>query len=240
MTAEKQTEENSTLEVPTRSPGDAAHALAKAGLAGLPLVGGPAAVVFSALLLPPIERRRDAWMNEVGEALLRLEEGRHVKLEDLAQDECFLDIVMQATQTALRTSLEEKRQALRNAILNAALQFPPEEVKREMFLSIIDDMTVWHIRMLKFLQDPHGWMGIQGRSLELDEKSCWGFLFPQAFPELCKMPGPGYLESVWEDLGRRGLTVGHETSMFAKFDSKGGLRELGKDFLRFIEAPLEE
>ena len=52
------------LQVPERSMADAAHALVKAGLSAIPMVGGPAVELFQYVVQPPLERRREAWMAE--------------------------------------------------------------------------------------------------------------------------------------------------------------------------------
>ena len=58
---------------PKSGVGDAAHAVVKAGLSSIPIVGGAATELFNAFITPPIERRRRAWMEEVGNALQKLE-----------------------------------------------------------------------------------------------------------------------------------------------------------------------
>lgn len=59
-----------------------------------------------------------------------------------------VSIVLQATQIALRTHQTEKRMALRNAVMNAALPQAPEEGLQQMFLHFIDTFTEWHLRLL--------------------------------------------------------------------------------------------
>jgi hypothetical protein len=93
-------------------------------------------------------------MEEVGNALQKLEAERGVQLEDLQTDETFIDTVMQASQAAMRNSQDEKRRALRNAVMNAALPNAPEQSLQELFVAFIDLFTVWHLRVLKLFQDP--------------------------------------------------------------------------------------
>lgn len=51
------------LEAPERSNGDAAHAIVKASLSAVPMVGGPAVELFQYLVQPPLDKRREAWMS---------------------------------------------------------------------------------------------------------------------------------------------------------------------------------
>ena len=62
------------IEPPKPTTGDVAHALTKAGLSMIPVVGGPAVELFQHLFQPPLERRGNEWMEQVGEKLLSLEQ----------------------------------------------------------------------------------------------------------------------------------------------------------------------
>jgi hypothetical protein len=68
--------------VPKQSKGDVAHALAKAGLSIIPIVGSPAAELFQLIIQPPLEKRRGEFMTQVGEKLQELE-AKGIKLEEL-------------------------------------------------------------------------------------------------------------------------------------------------------------
>ena len=77
------------LQVPKKTKGDAAHAIAKAGLSAIPVIGGPAAELFQNVIQPPLEKRRIEWMQQVGEKLQELEENG-LKMEDLKENEEFI------------------------------------------------------------------------------------------------------------------------------------------------------
>jgi len=87
-----------------KSAGDAAIAIAKAGLQSVPLVGGAAAELFNSIVTPPLERRRLEWMRQLGERLSRLEAEGRLKIEDLRESEPFADVVLEASHVAMRTS----------------------------------------------------------------------------------------------------------------------------------------
>ena len=145
-------------EFPTKKTiGDAGHAIARAGLSALPLVGGPAVELFQNLVTPPLDKRRVEWMQEIGERLHKLETEGRIRIDDLREDPVFIDTVMMASQAALRTSQAEKKAALRNAILNSALPNAPEVSRRQMFVDLIESLTEWHLRLLKVFQDPAAW-----------------------------------------------------------------------------------
>ena len=140
-------------EAPRPSAGDVAHALAKAGLSSVPLVGGAAVELFTLLVQPPLERRRMAWMAAVGERLLQLER-TGVNLESLRNNEQFISLVMHASQIALRTHSTLKLQALRSAISSATQSIAADETLSHVYLNLVDELTPLHIRILMVLNSP--------------------------------------------------------------------------------------
>ena len=221
------------IEVPKQSKGDVAHALTKAGLSVIPVVGGPAVELFQLLIQPPLEKRRTEWMADVGEKLRELEV-KGLKLEDLQKNEEFVSAVMYASHVALRTHKAEKLNALRNAILNVAKGQAPEETVQHLFLNFIDSFTELHLRILKVFQAPsllpnsstgspravleHNIPDLRGRKLE----------------ELCGQ--------LWKDLASRGLVVDVDDDRLATTMSVHGAKKrttgLGDAFLKFIAEPV--
>src|SRR5687768_17141556 len=116
---------------PETSTGDHGHALTRAGLGSLPYVGSAAVELFGSLMMPPLQKRQREWMEEIGEGLRALE-AKGVNLDELRDNEAFIDTVLHASQAALRTSVKEKREALRNAVLNSALPHAPDESRRQL------------------------------------------------------------------------------------------------------------
>lgn len=146
-------------DLPARTAGDVAHALAKAGLSALPVIGGPAVELFQAIVQPPLEKRREEWMHEVGMRLQELE-GRGLDLATLRQNPQFISAVMQASQAALRTHKEEKLVALRNALINVARGQAPDETVQHLLLSFVDELSEMHLRILKVFHSPESPPGL--------------------------------------------------------------------------------
>jgi len=236
---EKGTEMNSEKdhEPPKPGPGDHARALARAGLSAIPVAGGAAVELFNKLITPPLERRRDQWRHDVGEAIARLEADKGVKIDDLQNDESFIDTVMHASLIAMRNSQEEKRKALLNAIRNCALPNPPDASIREIFLELIDTLTVWHLRILGLFQDPPSWLQSNNRDLGSLTTGGLSNVLEAAFPE---MQGRRQLyDKLWQDLHTRRLVT---TDQLHSTISRSGLMakrttELADRFLEFIGEP---
>jgi hypothetical protein len=220
---------------PEPDKGDVAHAVVRTALSTIPVVGGPAVELFAAIVTPPLERRRQEWMQEVGEALHKLEEDRKIKLDDLQNNPAFIDTILHASQVALRNSQEDKRQALRNAVLNAALPDPPEEAIQQIFIDLVDTCTAWHLRILKLFQAPSLWLEAHGLQLRGNSLA---LVLEAALPEL--RGRRSFYDQIWRDLHTRGLVTieGLHGMMTGQGLTQKRTTDMGEQFLRFIEEPL--
>ena len=221
-------------EPPKPTGADATYAVVKAAISTVPALGGPAAELFTALIAPPLERRKQAWMEEIAQALRELENQGRISIEDLSEDEIFIDTLLQASEAAIRTHQAEKHAALRNAVLNSTLPSPPDESLRQLFLSFVDQFTVWHLRLLKLFQNPK----------ELSREPTRGYIgglssiLEATYPEL--RGKRGFYDQIWRDLYLRGLvnTESLHSMMTASGLTAKRTTELGDRFLRFIDEPM--
>ena len=215
-------------EAPKQTKGDVAHALTKAGLSAIPVVGGPAVEIFQLIVQPPLERRRTEWMESVGARLKALEQ-RGIDVEALQKNDQFITAVMQASTAALRTHREAKLEALRNAILNIAAGQAPDETIQHLLLSFIDEFSEMHLRLLAFARQPQPPAGITAGGL--------GHVLEDNIPAL---KGQRALyDQLWKDLHLRGLI---NTENLHVMMTGGGLAqrrttELGEALLNFIAEP---
>lgn len=213
------------LTPPEKTTGDAAHSVAKAVISGVPIIGGPASELFQQVVQPPLEKRRERWMEDVGQRLYDLA-NTGLDLEQLQSDERFISTVMHASHLALRTHQKEKLTAFRNVITNVAKGQSPEETVEFIFLNLIDSLSVLHLQILQLFQAPTAPpnMTMGGLSNVLERN-------------IPKLAGRRELyDQLWADLYSRGLvsTRNLHTTM-----SGSGLREkrttgLGDQFLAFI------
>jgi hypothetical protein len=221
------------LDPPRQLAGDLAHSTARAIVGMIP--GGSAALeFFNNVIVPPLKRRRQKWMDNVAEAIRELEQNRGVKVEDLQQNESFITTVMQATQIAVRNHEQEKLDALRNAVLNSALPHAPDDSLQEIFLAYVDRFTVWHLRLLAFLHDPKGWFAERGRQFPSQMIGALGQILTTAYPEL-RDQRPLY-DLVAKDLWNNGLlnTDGLHAIVSAQGAGASRTSDIGKRFLQFI------
>ena len=226
-------DESDDLKPPATSKSDILHSIAKAGAGSVPFVGSALTELFVNLVKPPYDRRRRQWMEDVAEKLKELEEREQVDLADLQQDEAFITTIAQASEAAIRTHIEDKRTALRNAVVNSALPGAPEESLRSMFVHWVDQFTEWHLRLLKLFQKPPP-----------VDTALIGSLPGVIDTHLPGLKGRAdFRDLLWEELHDRKLVT---TGVLKKaISSKRGLRskrttEFGDQFLRFIEEPDEQ
>ena len=134
----------------------------------------------------------------------------------------------------------EKLEALRNAVFNTA-SFPlVEEDIQNLFLNFVDELTSWHVKVLKFLNNPEEWFE---RNKIPVPKNALGTVLSvlfTAFPELEKRKD--FTKQLFRDLSAKGLASDWETVSIVTGRSKmlaGHTTNLGKQFLEFITSPVK-
>lgn len=143
------------LTPPKATLGDDVHKVGRAAASVLLPAGGH---LVDAVFSKPLEKRQDAWRDSVADMLRELLGREQVTVESLQEDPQFVDAVFYASRAATYTSSEEKREALKNAIYNTGIRRGPDDVERLVFIRLIDELTEWHLRLLKLASrvDPQG------------------------------------------------------------------------------------
>jgi hypothetical protein len=220
---------------PEQDKGDAAYAAGRALLSAIPVAGGAAVELFQFIITPPLEKRRNDWMREIGQAVQNLEQNKRINVEDLKSNDIFLDTLLQASQIALRNSQQDKLIALKNAVINSALPQPLEQTLQQMFLDWIDTFTVWHIRVLSLFHNPQKWATDNNKPLPTNI-SMGGLdtILGHAFPELAQ--DRALYDQIWKDLFQKGLltTDGLHTMMSWSGMVARRTTDLAEKFLIFI------
>ncbi|MFO0809310.1 MAG: hypothetical protein U0746_11840 [Gemmataceae bacterium] len=221
-------------EPPTAGGGDIVHSGIRAVISAIPYVGSPALEFFNFMLAPPVERRRQEWMEGVGEALRDLESRGAVTADDLQRNEAFVSTALQAAQVAVRTHQREKLDALRNAVTNAALPGAPDDSLQLMFVGMVDRFTEWHLRVLKFLADPPQWFASRDRQFPVFMTSSLSHILTEAYPEL--KDRRDFYDQVAKELLDCGLlnTDGLHAMMSANGAAVSRTTDLGNRFLKFV------
>jgi len=205
------------------------------GLAkSVPVVGPVLDEVFS-FVERPISIRKRKWLESIARRLTRLEEEvKDFKIANLSNNPVFISSFLTAITIAIRTHQPEKLDALKNAIINSALPNPPNEDLQLIFLNLIDTFTPWHIRILKFYQDPKRWFKEKGQNPVYRGNSAQSLI--GAFPDL--RSNRSLYEQIITDLNIRGLLSLDKTTLNVGMTEYGldesRTTELGNAFLQFI------
>lgn len=224
-----------------KSGGDYAHKAGEALISSLPIVGSAAATLFNEVIIPPLEKRRNQFLQDLWDALKKLEETvEGFKIENLAENDMFITAVMHASRSAIQNHQKEKREALRNAVLNSASKLAPEEDLQLMFLNWIDEFTPWHIRVLNYFENPIGWFNKNKISPKNYTSGSPAHGLTQAFPELNDKRN--FYDPIITDLYSKGLIK--IDSLHLGMDERGiyapRTSMYGTIFIRFVSSPLED
>lgn len=150
----------------------------ESGKSTLELLPGGAAIVkiFELLYKTPFEKSKIEFQHDICDALNKLTKKGYI-IEELRNDPEFLEIIHHATRIAVASFKEEKRLALKNAILNAAQRNAPEFAIQQIFLNHIERFTEWHIKILKFCSNPKNWFTSHGLAPAKDGMGGLGLSF---------------------------------------------------------------
>jgi hypothetical protein len=229
---------------------DIRHGLGKVaemGVSAIPVIGGPLGVALADRLARPYQRRMDEFLNDVAVALNELR-ARVGDFDDLAKSEAFLDAVAAGTRIAER-SRREKRELLRNAVLNTALATDPDEDQQHVFFDLIDRLPPVALRLLKFVSDPQYRHDVIGHDPQLEQLVLIGDIARWLSP-MQDGDDVGAMAAFVDKQGKRlqdeGLLgVGalseagyqNEHEYFAHHVRLGAISRFGRSFLAFIEDP---
>ena len=140
------------MEKPKKSTSREVVETAVAGAAGsIPIVGSVLAAGLTFALTMAHNRRMDAWFDSVAERIDALED--RPSWEALAEDDAFVDVVVEASRVAAGSAQEESA-ALRNAVVNTIRGVEPDEDLRATFLRYVDELTPTHLALLEFMSGP--------------------------------------------------------------------------------------
>jgi len=216
---------------------DIAHGAARVALSAIPVLGGSITELFSQVVAPALVRRRDQWFKELADALDEL--GSKVdgfNVNSLIDNDSFISATLQATLIAATTHRREKREMLRNALLNIAVERGPGEELQEVFLNAIESLSCSHVKVLKVI-----WNG----TADLHRQGFWvpgapstvrdyGTAFEILVPELKGQVA--FVQCILNDLRNRGFS--NLSGPDAVFPQGSVITNLGIQFLHFVlEAP---
>lgn len=226
---------NTLREIPNSAALENATTAGKIMIGLLPIIGSTLSEILGKTTSLVISARETKWKEAVVSAFEEVFE----KVEGISnpelilKDDRFVTALLNATQIATRTHKEEKLEALRNAVLNAALPGAPDDDLEMLFLNFIDTFTAAHLKFLAVFNNPERWF----KSLNFDSDNI--FDFSKLGISLT------FSHQIYVDLINRGLldrTSRGDLRYSVKFEDYDRvapiLSDLGRQFLTFITSPL--
>jgi hypothetical protein len=201
----------------------------KAGLSTAPFCGGIASLITDYI---PSARfiRVEQFAKDVADDMSSFKE--QIKSEYIKTDE-FAFMFEKCFRGAADHPQKEKLDAFRAILLNSMIKDTSWEEK-EYFLSLVNALSVLHIRILKFLAKPKDYLAQAGIP-EGNIRGGFSQFFPVAIPGI----NVEVIRSAFGDLYRYGLT-NTDSNIFTTMTSSEGLQllgnrvsDLGKRFIDF-------
>jgi hypothetical protein len=204
----------------------------KGGVGAVPIIGGLLGEIVGLLWTPALQRRQAEWFKALGNRVEEVE--AEVKdLKERLQREEVLTVAVNAARAATATHEETKREALRNAVINSALDIEPDSQMQLVFVGMVDRLTAGHLQLLELFDNP-------ARFFERRQMSPPSFTVTSSLGELVKTAFRAWDTDLYArlaaDLDQEGLAQasGLNTTMTAGGAMRSRTTSIGKRFLRFI------
>ena len=131
------------------SEGDKAHRVVRTMIGAFPIFSGTALEVLNALIEPPLEKRKREWMIEITKVVNDLQKRFDYDIETLSNNEQFISVLLHTSQIAIKNHQLEKINTLKVALLNSARNRELTDDQQFIFLRLLDEFTVPHIKILE-------------------------------------------------------------------------------------------
>lgn len=176
-----------------------AGAASEIAIPGASLVGNTASEAFSKLMGNYIGKNQEEILLDIVESLEKLK----VEIDKIKDKDKFATTVLQILPISLRTNEREKREALKNIVLNTALGNNLDDDIHQFLLNQLDSITSWHIKILDYFKHPQGWFQVRQKTIPPISSGSAASALEEAFP---KLKGKiEFYEMIIMDLQNRGL-----------------------------------
>ncbi len=169
--------------------------------------------------------RGQTFIEDLAHRLKDCEKGQ-LTVEDVLNNPKFLDAAFRAAIAAGATHQEEKREALRNAVLNSVLPNSPSDDLQQLFIGYVERLTPSHLRVLRLIADANGRQD--------------GRRFSEVLQDHPEVAGSGLVLQACQDLEGLGLILKPSAGRWAFMDvplTQLTATGIGLTFLHFIRSP---
>lgn len=183
--------------------------------------------VYDGIKSNVLSKRAEKWSEDVIKRLEKLEED----YENLINSDAFATSFIKATELAIKTESDEKRQLLANALVNSYSNSMDEDKALIMF-NLVEKYTTLHVRIIKYLHDEY-----MQENLTRYTTTRFMPILRYKFNNVDSV----YLEKAVNDLKNDYLVEKFQDDISVQFGAHRFkmLTKLGEDFYDFLR-PLEE
>jgi len=203
-----------------------------AALTAIPVLSAVSEIIMGRLQFVN-ETRLNTWLNELAVDLEKVAQKQIIDVEELFNNPKFVEVVMRTMKSVAITTDTEKLRLLRNVIRNTAQTSEMEHDLRLILMSYIDDLTVSHVNLLKFLDAPKDYY--ERHQMPWPDQSMGGLnsIIKPAFTQWTD----DFISQLMKDLYAKGLTTTESTgtTMTGAGLSAGRSKDFGTRLLDLIE-----
>lgn len=199
----------------------------KTAVAQIPVGGALINNIWASLKTHAMKKRQEEWRDSVERRMSTLEN----TLENIGENEIFASTIIKATESALKTAENEKREYLANAVFNSVNTTLEESIVM-IYMDLIDKYTLWHIKILHYFKCPTAFEDVNA-----DRYGMGGALTPlyDHFPEL-KSVSKEIVDKIIQDLVADGML--QKFSWHGTMTGSGMVAsrtsDLGNQFIDFV------
>ncbi len=216
---------------PEETNWDQIRELVLAAIGDVPYVGSTASSIMGMMVTSPISNRTNEFHESIIDELQKLQSEKENIIENLVNNEIFTDAVLSSAKIAISTRHQEKRNSLRNSVLNVAEDPNKYSAVQDYFFQIIEQLTIDQIQLLHYLKSTHNF------SISVEEINLNHFM--KHLNSLISKEIESYAASKtlthlgWDQLVRFGL-INKIATPNANYLKNKWTTEFGDNFLEFI------
>ena len=174
--------------------------------------------------------------NDLAECVYQLaREHQALMVGDLAENEAWVDALVQATRIAAVTHQAAKIEALQNAVINVAIRVDADSDLDVVFLNLIERLGPSHLQLLRVLQNPSAFADANDTSVPLTFPPSMQATVQRLLPDI----DSDHYYLLRQDLESHGLIInGAMAVLEERYPPAARLAtRLGERFIEFVSSP---
>lgn len=150
-----------------QSPSDHAVNIIKAAASSFPFGGGLVASLISDYIPKSREKKTVEFVNKLSEDFERYQD--LIDQEYVKSGE-FEFLLLKSWRAAIEHYQKDKINGFRAILVNSAIGKKATAEEKELFVSVLENLTGYHLELLKLLQDPIEWNKANGERVKPSER----------------------------------------------------------------------